>query len=83
MSGTATHPRRRRIKTLTPSKSWSDNMTSWFYRFQNPLARLLACLVWAVAGLAQAADEAPDAFIPLRKRPVSAAVPIWIAMCWC
>lgn len=38
-------------------------MTSWFYRFQNPLARLLACLVWAVAGLAQAADEAPDAFI--------------------
>lgn len=38
-------------------------MTSWFYRFQNPLAGLLACLVWAVAGLAQAADEAPDAFI--------------------
>jgi phospholipid transport system substrate-binding protein len=55
--------KRRRIKTQTPNKSRSDNMTSWIHGFQNSLQRLLVCMVCVVSGLAHAADEAPDAFI--------------------
>ena len=38
-------------------------MTFWIPRFQRPILCLMACMVWVFSGMAQAADEAPDAFI--------------------